>query len=88
MLTETAALHMLFASPTSEQQDYNPQPKLVLIYRPHDDERLSWPNQMWVNFLLKEITCHGWELNPVPPDLQASVLTTIDQHASVIVGEV
>ena len=34
--------------------------------------------QMWVNSLLREITCHGRELNPVKPTpgLQVGVLTT------------
>jgi len=37
----TAALHILIASPTSARMDFEPQPKLVLIYRPRKDERLS-----------------------------------------------
>jgi len=37
----TAALHILIASPTSARRDFDPQPKLVLIYRPRRDERLS-----------------------------------------------
>jgi len=39
----TAALHILIANPTSARKDFDPQPKLVLIYRPRKDERLSWP---------------------------------------------
>jgi len=38
----TAAQHILIASPTSARKDFDPQPKLVLIYRPRK-ERLSWP---------------------------------------------
>ena len=47
---------ILLASPTSARKDFNPQPKLVLIYRPRKGERLSWPEQMWVNNLPKVIT--------------------------------
>ena len=47
---------ILLASPTSARTDFNSQPKLVLIYRPRKGERLSWPEQMWVNNLLKVIT--------------------------------
>jgi len=36
--------------------DFDPQPKLVLIYRPRKDEMLKWPEWMWVNNLLKVIT--------------------------------
>jgi len=38
-----AALHILIASPTSARKDFDPQLKLVLIYRPQKYERLSWP---------------------------------------------
>ena len=44
---------ILLANPTSARKDFNPQPKLVLIYRPRKGERLSWPEQMWVNNLPK-----------------------------------
>ena len=47
---------ILLASPTSARKDFNPQSKLVLIYRPRKGERLSWPEQMWVNNLPKVIT--------------------------------
>jgi len=50
----TAALHILIASPTSARQDFDPQPQLVLIYRPRTLERPScnvwftWPISFWV----------------------------------------
>jgi len=52
----TAALHILIASPESAPKDFDPLPKLVLIYRPRKDERLSWPKQMCVSYLLEVIT--------------------------------
>jgi hypothetical protein len=55
------------------------QPKLVLIYRLRRDERLSWPEQMWVQgnypFLFWSPVLTERDLNPVPPDQQADVLT-------------
>jgi len=39
----TAAIRVLIASPTSARKDLDPQLKLLLIYRPRKDERLSWP---------------------------------------------
>ena len=75
----TAALHILFASPTSARQDFNPQPKLVLIYRPHEDERLSWPEQMKVHNLLKVVTKNDFPQLRVEPgslDPESDTLST------------
>jgi len=68
------------------------QPKLVLIYLPRRDGRLSWP---WVaGWLHTEISVWHWELNPdtvaylstywarrrLTSLIEANVLTTIPDH--------
>jgi len=55
----TAAQHILIASPTSARKDFDPQTKLILIYRPRKDERLSWPARYYSNIKLKQIHMHA-----------------------------
>jgi hypothetical protein len=62
----------------------NPNWSWYSIYRPLKDELLSWPEQLWVNFLLKKISSPGWELNPVSPNLQAGVSTTRTTRLTVM----
>ena len=65
----------LLASPTSVRKDFNPQPKLVLMYRPRKGERLSLPEQMSVvNFPLhvNQVTPPGFE--PGPRDSETDAL--------------
>ena len=68
------------------------QPKLVLIYRPRRDGRLSWP---WAaGWLHTEINVRHWELNQdtvahlstiqarrrLPLLIEANALTTMPDH--------
>jgi len=55
-------LHTLHSSTNGIYRPLPSQPKLVLIYQPRRDGRLSWPGV--AGWLHNEINIQHWELNP------------------------
>jgi len=82
-------LHMFHGAskcPAAIWRTFSPQPKLVLIYPPLKNERLSWPEYMrelLTQGYFASKMWHRWDLNLLSAIRQSNMLTTQPPHLTI-----